>query len=142
MGLALEALLALHESQLMSRHLDLCARRLQACGEGFYTIGSAGHEGNAAIARALRPTDPAFLHYRDAAWLIERSHQMPGQRPLRDLLVSFVASRDDPISGGRHKVLGSKALTVPPRISTIASHLPKAVGAALRFGLWKRRGPA
>ncbi len=139
-GLAPEALLALFESQLMSRHLDLCARRLQARGEGFYTIGSAGHEGNAAIARALRPTDPAFLHYRDAAFLIERSRQVPGQRPLWDLLLSFVASRDDPISGGRHKVLGSKALNVPPQTSTIASHLPKAVGAALSFGLWKRLG--
>ncbi|WP_302139086.1 thiamine pyrophosphate-dependent enzyme [Halomonas alkalicola] len=135
-----QALVELFESQLMSRHLDFQARRLQARGEGFYTIGSAGHEGNAAIARALRPTDPAFLHYRDAAFLIERSRQRPGQTPLRDLLLSFAASRDDPISGGRHKVLGSRTLNVPPQTSTIASHLPKAVGAAHSLGLWRRLG--
>lgn len=124
-------LVELFESQLMSRHLDLHARRLQARGEAFYTIGSAGHEGNAAIAGAFRPTDPAFLHYRDAAFLIQRARQVPGQTPLWDLLLSFAASAEDPISGGRHKVLGSKALAVPPQTSTIASHLPKAMGRPL-----------
>ncbi|PMR75402.1 MFS transporter [Billgrantia endophytica] len=124
----------------MSRHLDLHARRLQARGEAFYTIGSAGHEGNAAIARAFRPTDPAFLHYRDAAFLLQRSRSVPGQTPLWDLLLSFAASADDPVSGGRHKVLGSKALHVPPQTSTIASHLPKAVGAGYSLGLWRRLG--
>ena len=43
---------------------------------------------------------------------------------------SFVASSEDPISGGRHKVIGSKELNIPPQTSTIASHLPKAVGTA------------
>src|SRR5690625_5982307 len=93
----------------MSRHLDLHARRLQARGEAFYTIGSAGHEGNAAIARAFRHTDPAFLHYRDAAFLIQRSRALTGQTPVWDLLLSFTASAEDPISGGRHKVLGKGA---------------------------------
>ncbi|WP_258364048.1 thiamine pyrophosphate-dependent enzyme [Halomonas sp. LBP4] len=139
-GLSATALAELFESQLMSRHLDLHARRLQARGEAFYTIGSAGHEGNAAIARAFRATDPAFLHYRDAAFLIQRSRAVPGQTPLWDLLLSFAASADDPISGGRHKVLGSRALNVPPQTSTIASHLPKAVGAAYSLGLWRRLG--
>ncbi|PMR79764.1 MFS transporter [Halomonas urumqiensis] len=124
----------------MSRHLDLHARRLQARGEAFYTIGSAGHEGSAAVARALRTSDPAFLHYRDAAFFIERSRQMPGQTPLWDLLLSFTASADDPISGGRHKVLGSRDLNIPPQTSTIASHLPKAMGAAHALGLWRRLG--
>jgi 2-oxoisovalerate dehydrogenase E1 component len=139
-GLTPEALLELFESQLMSRHLDLQARRLQARGEGFYTIGSAGHEGNAAVARALRVSDPAFLHYRDAAFLVERARQRPGETPLWDLLLSFVASAEDPISGGRHKVLGSRPLNVPPQTSTIASHLPKAVGTAHGLGLARRLG--
>ncbi|MCC5882399.1 MAG: MFS transporter [Halomonas sp.] len=130
----------LFETQLMSRHLDLHARRLQARGEAFYTIGSAGHEGNAAIARAFRATDPAFLHYRDAAFLLQRSRGVPGQTPLWDLLLSFAASAEDPISGGRHKVLGSKVLHIPPQTSTIASHLPKAMGASYSLGLWRRLG--
>src|SRR5919108_6597620 len=54
----------LFDAQLASRHLDLAARWLRSFGEGYYTIGSSGHEGNAAVAAALRPTDPALLHYR------------------------------------------------------------------------------
>jgi 2-oxoisovalerate dehydrogenase E1 component len=54
------------------------------------------------------------------------------------MLLSFAASSADTISGGRHKVLGSKALNVPPQTSTIASHPPKAVGAAHSLGLWRR----
>lgn len=139
-GMAPEALVELYESQLMSRHLDLAARRLQARGEGFYTIGSAGHEGNAAVALALRPDDPAFLHYRDAAFFIQRARRVPGQNPLRDLLLSFAACAEDPISGGRHKVLGSKALAIPPQTSTIASHLPKAMGTGHALALLRRLG--
>ncbi|WP_227369470.1 thiamine pyrophosphate-dependent enzyme [Halomonas sp. M20] len=137
-GLTAPMLAELFESQVLSRQLDLHARRLQARGEAFYTIGSSGHEGNAAIAAAFRVTDPAFLHYRDAAFLLQRSKQLPGQTPIYDMLLSFAASSEDPISGGRHKVLGSKALNVPPQTSTIASHLPKAVGAAHGLGLWRR----
>ena len=130
----------LWHSQLCSRLLDLQSRLLQAKGQSFYTIGSAGHEGNAAVAAALRLTDPAFLHYRSGAFFIERSKQLPGSTPLYDMLLSFCASSDDPISGGRHKVLGSLALNIPPQTSTIASQLPKAVGAAFAVDLAKRLG--
>ena len=51
-----------------SRALDRTSRAMQRVGQGFYTIGSSGHEGMAAVALALRPTDMAFLHYRDAAF--------------------------------------------------------------------------
>ncbi|QBF31895.1 thiamine pyrophosphate-dependent enzyme [Thalassococcus sp. S3] len=140
-GLSAADLRALFEAQVMSRHLDRMSRKLQAKGQGFYTIGSSGHEGNAAIAMALRPTDPAFLHYRDAAFQIARAGQVEGQAPLKDMLLSFTASSEDPISGGRHKVLGSKALSIPPQTSTIASHLPKAVGAAYSIGLARKCPP-
>ena len=46
------------------------------------------------------------------------------------MALSFMASSEDPISGGRHKVIGSEDLFIPPQTSTIASHLPKAVGTA------------
>ena len=39
--------------------------------------------------------------------------------------------RTIPISGGRHKVFGSVRWGIPPQTSTIASHLPKAVGMAV-----------
>jgi 2-oxoisovalerate dehydrogenase E1 component len=94
-----------------------------------------------AVALALRTTDMAFLHYRDAAFQIARASQVPGQNPTWDMLLSFASSAEDPISGGRHKVLGSKALNIPPQTSTIASHLPKAVGAAYAIGAARRYRP-
>ncbi|NED53256.1 MFS transporter, partial [Micromonospora aurantiaca] len=107
-----ERALELFDAQLGSRHLDLAARRLRAQGRGFYTIGSSGHEGNAAVAAALRPDDPALLHYRSGAFFLERARQVPGQTPLRDVLLGLVAAADEPIAGGRHKVFGSRPLNV------------------------------
>ena len=132
---------SIFRSACLSRALDRISRVMQAEGQGFYTIGSSGHEGMAAVAAALRPTDMAFLHYRDAAFQIERATQVPGQSIGWDMLLSFACSSEDPISGGRHKVLGSKALNIPPQTSTIASHLPKAVGAAYSIGLARRQPP-
>ena len=134
-GLTRETLVELFHSQVVSRQMDRLSRRLQARGEGFYTIGSSGHENNAAVAEALRVDDMAFLHYRSAAFQIHRAGKLPGQTPAWDMLLSFAASAEDPISGGRHKVLGSKPLSIPPQTSTIASHLPKAVGAAFGIGI-------
>ena len=140
-GLSREQLVSIFYSQVLSRQLDRRSRKMQAQGQGFYTIGSSGHEGNAAVATAFQPTDMAFLHYRDAAFQIARAAQVPGQTPLWDMLLSFSTSMSDPISGGRHKVLGSKALAIPPQTSTIASHLPKAVGTAYSVGVAKRLKP-
>ncbi|HVX69698.1 MAG TPA: thiamine pyrophosphate-dependent enzyme [Mycobacteriales bacterium] len=122
--------LALFDAQLASRALDLFARRLRAEGHGYYTIGSAGHESNAAVAAATRPTDPALLHYRSGAFYIARAAQVPGTTPLRDVLLGLVAAADEPIAGGRHKVFGNADLAVIPQTSTIASHLPRALGVA------------
>ncbi len=132
---------AIYRAACLSRALDRTSRAMQKAGQGFYTIGSSGHEGLAAVAAALRPTDMAFLHYRDAAFQIARSQQVEGQSIAWDMLLSFAASSEDPISGGRHKVLGSKALNIPPQTSTIASHLPKAVGAAYSIGTARRHRP-
>ena len=134
--------IGLFASQVESRHLDLAARALKARNECFYTIGSSGHEGNAAVAAALRPDDPAFLHYRSGAFFVERARQVPGSTPLWDVLLGLTASKDEPIAGGRHKVFGSFPLAIPPQTSTIASHLPKAVGMALAIERAKRVGLA
>jgi 2-oxoisovalerate dehydrogenase E1 component len=134
-GLGREAMVETFYSQCTSRQLDRLSRKLQARGEGFYTIGSSGHENNAAVAEAFRLDDMAFLHYRSNAFQIHRSKKLPGQTPCWDMLLSFAASAEDPISGGRHKVIGSRPLFIPPQTSTIASHLPKAVGAAFSIGI-------
>ncbi|MEV6810640.1 thiamine pyrophosphate-dependent enzyme [Micromonospora sp. NPDC051296] len=234
-------LLDLFDAQVTSRQLDLAGRWLRSFGEGYYTIGSAGHEGNAAVAAALRPDDPALLHYRSGAFYCVRAAQAadpatasggdvagqdaaagqeavagvetsagadPGEREVagsidgpaatapdgeaaadpnledepaatvpsadpepptgtastasgpvaagedevdtavsmtsvrrpvarayteaaRDVLRGMVASSREPIAGGRHKVFGRADLAVVPTTSTIASHLPRAVGMAL-----------
>ncbi|MGY3265047.1 thiamine pyrophosphate-dependent enzyme [Lysobacter sp. HA35] len=130
----------LFESQLISRHLDLMARVLRVQNKVFYTIGSSGHEGNAMVARAARHTDPAFLHYRSGGFMAERFRKLPGMDPIMDSALSFAASKDDPASGGRHKVWGSKPLWVLPQTSTIASHLPKALGTAVAIETGRRIG--
>jgi len=135
-------LVELFESQMVCRHQDIEARRMRARDEGFYTIGSAGHEGNALLGRLTRHTDPAFIHYRSGAFMAERARLAGVADLTTDVMHSFAASSLDPIAGGRHKVWGSVAMNVPPQTSTIASHLPRAVGAALSIPRAKRMGAA
>ena len=134
-------LLELFDAQLGSRHLDLVARELRARGVGYYTIGSSGHEGNAAVAAALRPTDPALLHYRSGAFYLERMRQL-GRNGLLDVLLGMMAAIDEPIAGGRHKVFGHPDAAVIPQTSTIASHLPRALGVAFAIDRARKLGVA
>ena len=133
-----ERAVELFAAQVTSRHLDLAARWLRSFGEGYYTIGSAGHEGNAAIAAVVQPTDPALLHYRSGAFYCTRAAAVQGADPIRDVLRGIVASAHEPIAGGRHKVFGNYELNVIPTTSTIASHLPRAVGLAFAIERGRR----
>ncbi len=150
-GSGLTAALArdLFDAQLASRHLDLAARWLRDFGEGYYTIGSAGHEGNAAVAAALRSTDPALLHYRSGGFYVARAIQNHAENgkhggleeAIRDVLRGIVASASEPIAGGRHKVFGHRDLEIIPTTSTIASHLPRAVGIGFAIERSRRVPP-
>jgi 2-oxoisovalerate dehydrogenase E1 component len=135
-------LLAAFDAMAGSRLLDIHARRLRERGIGYYTIGSAGHESNALVAGAIRPTDPALLHYRSGAFFLARALQAGRSLDdgLRAVLLGMFASTDDPASGGRHKVFGDASLAVIPQTSTIASHLPRALGVALAIGRAHRIG--
>ncbi len=126
----------LFDLQVASRHTDLAARWLRGRGQGYYTIGSSGHESNAAVSMGLRPTDPALLHYRSGGFYLARA----GLDGVRDILAGVVAASDEPISGGRHKVFGRHDLAVIPQTSTIASHLPRALGVAFAIGRATRLG--
>jgi 2-oxoisovalerate dehydrogenase E1 component len=150
-GTALTGALArdLFDAQLASRHLDLAARWLRDFHEGYYTIGSAGHEGNAAVAAALRSTDPALLHYRSGGFYCARallSNAEGGKHgglpsAVRDVLRGVVASAQEPVAGGRHKVFGHADLEIIPTTSTIASHLPRAVGVGFAIERARRLAP-
>ena len=93
--------------------------------------------------RGGRPADPAdgpglpALPQRRASWPSARATLPEIDFVLRHAAVAVVASAEDPISGGRHKVWGSAPIWVLPQTSTIASHLPKAVGTAIGI----RRAP-
>ena len=137
-GLGARKARELFEDMVLSRALDVGSRELKKTSQSFYTISSAGHELNALLGAQLRLTDPCFLHYRSGGLMMARARQLPGSTPLFDTLLSFCASKDDPISGGRHKVWGSKELWVPPQTSTIASQLPKAMGCAVSLALARR----
>ena len=139
-GLTVGTARELFEDQLASRQLDVVARELKKSSRSFYTIGSAGHESNAVVGARTRVTDPAFLHYRSGAFFMARSRQLPGSTPVLDTLLGVVASSDDPIAQGRHKVWGSRALWIPPQTSTIASHLPKSMGLAFSLARARRLG--
>jgi 2-oxoisovalerate dehydrogenase E1 component len=95
-------LLPIFDAMAGSRVLDIQARRMRERGRGVYTIGSAGHESNAFVAAALRPTDPALLHYRSGGFFLARALQAgrPLDDALRAVLLGMLASADDPASGG------------------------------------------
>ena len=133
-SLSAGAAINLFEDQIRSRVLDVVGRELKARGQGYYTISSAGHEDNATVGALTRPTDPCFLHYRSGGLYLARRRQLGDGDPLWDVLLSFCAAEDDPATGGRHKAWGSVRGWLPPQTSTIASHVPKAVGAAFAIG--------
>ncbi len=139
-AVAPDLLTALFAAQVRSRHVDFAARWLQSEGKGYYTIGSAGHESNAALGLLTRPDDPALLHYRSGGFYVARATLAGQSNPVRDLLLSLTSSRRDPISGGRHKVFGHPDLHIVPQTSTIGSHLPRAVGLAHSLGLARALG--
>ena len=56
------------------------------------------------------------------------------------MLLGLVAAAEEPIAGGRHKVFGHPALAVIPQTSTIASHLPRAVGVAFAIDRARKLG--
>ncbi len=130
---------AIWEAQVLSRHADYAARWLGQHARSFYTIGSAGHESNAAVALALQVGDPALLHYRSGAFYLARAAQA-GIDGTRDVMLGVVAAAAEPIAGGRHKVFGRNELSIIPMTSTIASHLPRGVGMALAIDRAARLG--
>ncbi len=141
------AFLDVLDAQMESRVLDHTARWLRARGLGHYSISSAGHESNALVAAALRPTDPALLHYRSGGFYGARARQVPGtdgaeHDVVGDVLGGVLALAEEPIAGGRHKVFGHGDLAVIPQTSTIASHLPRALGVGFAIGRARRLGLA
>ena len=104
-------LVPLFEAQAASRWLDVAARRMRALDQGFYTIGSAGPRGERGRrAAALRPTDPALLHYRSGGFYLPARTQA-GRPPDAGLLTCCSGSPRPPTT--RSPAAGTRCSATP-----------------------------
>jgi 2-oxoisovalerate dehydrogenase E1 component len=126
-------LLALLEAQAASRWLDVAIRRLRGAGRAFAPPTSAGHEGNAAVALALRPTDPGLLHQRSTAFYLARAAQAGRADGVREAAASLLGALDAP-GGGRQAVAAADGLALYRHAGLASSHLPRAVGIGWAIG--------
>lgn len=118
---------------LSTTHLHTQSRIAAYEGDGFYTIGPCGEELLAALALALRPTDPAALHYRHVGMMVARRLQRGAamEAMLLDRARAHTISVSDPVTGGVHCSLGDDPRFDFLVTSTLASQGPQAVGRAL-----------
>lgn len=114
---------------LTSRTLDEKMLNLLRQGRSFFHIGAAGHEAaQIGAALALRPGyDWAFPYYRDQAFVLTW-----GVTPA-EILMNFLARRDDPSSGGRQlpQHYGHDAYRIVSQSSPTGTQFLQAVGVAL-----------
>ena len=126
------------ESQIASRWLDVAARRMDATGDGGHTVASAGHEGNAAVALALRSNDPALLHHRSNAFYLARTAIAGLDDGILDIALGLAGRAERPATGGRSPGLAHPDVAILPQTSTVAGHLPRALGLAWTIGRQQR----
>jgi 2-oxoisovalerate dehydrogenase E1 component len=131
-------LLDIFEAQAASRWLDVAARRMQATGKSRYTVTSAGHEGNAAVAMALRSNDPALLHHRSTAFYLARLSMAGLDDGILDVALALASAADQPAGGGRRPGLAHPDAGILPPPSVVAGHLPRALGLAWTIGRQQR----
>ena len=91
------------------------------------------------LAEFTAPDGEFALEHREVRGVPMRVHRT-GPQTLRDVLLGEVAAADEPISAGRHKVFGHGDLGIIPQTSTIASHLPRAMGLAFSLGRAEQLG--
>jgi 2-oxoisovalerate dehydrogenase E1 component len=150
-----DELLALLDAELTSRWLDVAARRLRAAGRGVPHAGSAGREGVAAVALALRSTDPVLPTYPPGAFHLARAALAGRRGAVADL--AFALTTGDQLSPRAHHLAiepaapalvgavggpggpgagpaGSNGTAATLPTAPGARHLPRALGVAWALG--------
>jgi 2-oxoisovalerate dehydrogenase E1 component len=133
-------LLELFEAQAGSRWLDVANRRMRTAGRAQVMPVSAGHEGNAAVALALRSNDPALTHYRSGAFYLARTELAGLEDGILGVAAGLAGRLDQPAGGGRRPGLAHPDVAMLPPSPTVAGHLPRALGLAWTLGR-QRRAP-
>lgn len=128
-GLNDELLVGAYRNMVQSRMLDDKQLVLLKQGKGFFHIGAMGHEAvQTATALALTPgRDWAFPYYRDMALCTGLG------MTADEILLSFLARRDDPNSGGRQmpQHYGHTKWNIPSQSSPTGTQYLQGTGVAL-----------
>ena len=127
-GISKKELVNIYSKMFLSRELDRKQLILLKQGKGFFHIGATGHEAaELAAANAINPDrDFSYPYYRDQAFCIGLG------MTSKELLLSFLAKKDDPNSSGRQmpQHFGSKKLNIVSQSSPTGTQYLQAVGAA------------
>ncbi len=124
-----DTIIRLYKNMVLSRFLDEKMLILLKQGKSFFHIGAPGHEAvQTAAAFSMNPgEDYAYPYYRDQAFALQYGVT------ITDILMNFLAKRDDPSSGGRQlpQHYGHKALNIVSQSSPTGTQYLQAVGTAL-----------
>jgi len=128
-GFQKKELLEIYRKMALARRLDEKQLIMLKQGKAFFHIGCSGHEAaQMAAAVNMNPgQDWAYPYYRDAALCLGLG--MTG----REQLLSFLARKDDPNSGGRQmpQHYGHKDLRIVSQSSPTGTQFLQAVGCAM-----------